>query len=206
MTIRMKRFCREYPVDWNATQAAIRAGYAPHAANRRAYVLINDPAVVAEIQKHVHVLNHKADVTVERVLTELARIAFADITAAIQIRNGRVRVVDTDSLTSDQRSAIAEIAETEGGIRVRTHSKDRALEQLAKHLGMFIDRTEHSGGLKLEHALSDADLERIAAGGGAGAPSAPSSTADAAGVPGVRVVDAGASPDRPAHASDSSGA
>jgi phage terminase small subunit len=145
LTARRLAFVREYTKDWNGTQAAIRAGYSPRVANRQAYVTLRDPLVAGEIQKRARKLSVAADVTADRVLRELARIAFADTTHVIRITRGRIEVVDTDQLTTDERAAIAEIRDTENGIGIKFHDKTKALELLGKYHGLFVDRHEVTG-------------------------------------------------------------
>jgi len=85
----------------------------------------------------------------DRVLKEIANVAFADTTQVVNVRNGRVNIVETDLLPEDARRAIAEIHETVSGsgtsLRVKLHDKIKALELLGRHLGMFVDRKEISG-------------------------------------------------------------
>lgn len=162
---RKARFVREYARDFNGTQAAIRAGYHPHSAGRTAYKLLQDPVILAAVHKGIARLHAKTDVTAERVLTELARIAYGDITAMVRIRNGRVCVADSDALTQDQRSAIAEISETADGIRVKLADKTKALEMLGKRLALWTDRTELTGAggeplvINVNHADTQPDAE-----------------------------------------------
>lgn len=162
MTDKRLRFAREYAVDMNGTQAAVRAGYAPGTANRTAYSLLRDPLVVAEVHKRIEKVCIKTDVTAARVLNDLVRIASADLTSIVRVVNGRVGIVDTDTLTMDQRSAIAEISQTADGVRVKLHDKTRVLELIGKYLGMFRDRLEVSGGseLAIVEKLTDANTTR----------------------------------------------
>ena len=71
--------------------------------------------------------------------------------------DGRLTVVGSDRLSDDQAAAIAEIAmDRNGQIKVKLHSKEAALVNLARHFGLFKD--------KLEHTASDdikAFLDRI---------------------------------------------
>ena len=73
-----KRFCEEYLVDLNATQAAIRAGY----SKRSAYSIGFENLTKQKIQRHINNLtvwrSLRTQVTADRVLEELAKIAFAN--------------------------------------------------------------------------------------------------------------------------------
>jgi phage terminase small subunit len=148
-TDKRKLFAREYARDLNGTQAAIRAGFAPSSANRRAYEMLREPEITAMVHKCLDAACARADVNADRVIKELARVAFADPAAAVRVDRGRVRVADTDQLTVDQRAAIAEVSETERGIRVKLQDKVRALELLGKYLAMWTDRTEHAGEVRV---------------------------------------------------------
>lgn len=84
----------------------------------------------------------RLDITADRVMIELARIAFADVTDVIQIKNGEVTGTDTAKLTEGQRATIAAIEETKSGLKIRMHPKAQALESLAKHFGLLTERQE----------------------------------------------------------------
>ena len=121
LTEKQKRFVQEYLVDLNATAAAKRAGYSEKSASRIAVELLNKTQVSAEIQKQQAKRQKRVEITQEKVLEELAAIAFA---------NG------ADFATVNQK-AIASIKEGQYGTEVKVHDKVKALELLAKHLGMF---------------------------------------------------------------------
>ena len=136
LTDKQKRFVDEYMVDLNATAAARRAGYKDPNIGRQ---LITKNNVSAEIQKRQAKLRGRLEITQDRVVTELARIAFTDRGAFARVTDdgSRVTLTDTDRLTEDQRAALAGVKETKYGIEVSTYDKVRALELLGKHLGMF---------------------------------------------------------------------
>ena len=135
---RQERFVDEYLVDLNATAAAKRAGYSEKSASRIAIELLNKTHVSAEIQKRQAKLRGKLEITQERVLEELAAIAFANGTDFATInRNGLVRLVPTDDLPEDKKKAVASIKEGQYGTEIKLHDKVRALELLGKHLGVF---------------------------------------------------------------------
>jgi phage terminase small subunit len=74
------RFCREYVIDNNATQAYIRAGYSSSGAGQSAKHLLNNPKIAARVKiledEIVKKLSEKHEVTKEKILLERARIAF----------------------------------------------------------------------------------------------------------------------------------
>ncbi len=77
LNTKQKRFCEEILVDGNVTQAAIRAGYSP----RSAYSTGHDNLKKPKIQKYISELKAarslRTQVTADRILQELAKIAFA---------------------------------------------------------------------------------------------------------------------------------
>ena len=76
---RQRRFAAEYVADCNATQAAIRAGYSKKTANEQGCRLLANVNIQAEIEKRLQKPLKKLEVTQERIVAELARIAFSDI-------------------------------------------------------------------------------------------------------------------------------
>ena len=72
MTPKQQRFCDEYLVDLNATQAALRAGYSKKTAYSIGVENLRKPEIQAEIQKRQNRLRNKLEITQEKVLRELA--------------------------------------------------------------------------------------------------------------------------------------
>ena len=135
---RQERFVDEYLVDLNATAAAKRAGYSEKTARSQGQRLLTNVDIQSAIQKRQARLRGKLEITQERVLEELAAIAFANGTDFATInRNGLVRLVPTDDLPEDKKKAVASIKEGQYGTEVKLHDKVKALELLGKHLGVF---------------------------------------------------------------------
>lgn len=135
---RQERFVDEYLVDLNATAAAKRAGYSEKTARSQGQRLLTNVDIQATIQKRQARLRGKLEITQERVLEELAAIAFANGTDFATInRNGLVRLIPTDDLPEDKKKAVASIKEGQYGTEVKLHDKVKALELLGKHLGVF---------------------------------------------------------------------
>lgn len=74
---KQKRFVLEYLIDLNATQAAIRAGYSKKTAYSMGQQNLKKPEIQKAIQAKQNKLQHKLEITQERVLGELAQVAFA---------------------------------------------------------------------------------------------------------------------------------
>ena len=139
---RLKSFIRHYVGRWNATQAALDAGYSPKTAYSQGQRLLKNVEVQAGIAAWVAEEEKRNAHDVHRIREEYRRIAFADLRDVIQIEDGRVIATDTADLTRDQAAAIGEIAETKDGLRVKLNSKQAALDSLAKTYGMFVEKVE----------------------------------------------------------------
>lgn len=183
LTAKQQRFCDEYLIDLNATQAAIRAGYSKKRASEQAYQLLQKTTVQAYIEKRKKDREKRVEISQDRVLQELAYIAFAKATdyakvvereATVEVdgqlqplydENGervKYRTVEpilTDELAEEQQRAIAVIKKGRDGFEIKPYSKDRALELIGKHLGMFTDKVEVSG--KVNDPFADLTTEEL---------------------------------------------
>lgn len=156
LTAKQKAFVKEYLVDLNATQAAIRAGYSERTAKETGYENLTKPHIAAAIEKAMEKRADKVEITQERVLEELSYIAFNDTTDVVQIETTiemnpiteqeepyqTVIIRNTSELTKAQRRAIKSIKQTKYGIEVQFHDKEKALELLGRHMKMFTDKVE----------------------------------------------------------------
>nr|DAR24568.1 MAG TPA: Terminase small subunit [Caudoviricetes sp.] len=166
LTDKQKRFCEEYLIDLNATQAAIRAGYSPKTAEQTASRLLRNVKVQEYIAKRQKELSRSTEITQERVIKELALIAFSNnadyahvVEKKMQVEAGgalvdlldkdgkpvmyrTVEPVLTEELTEEQKRALAVIKKGRDGLEVKSCDKVKALELLGKHLGIFTDKIE----------------------------------------------------------------
>lgn len=113
-----------------------------------------------EVQDKISELRSKqskrTEITADRVLSELAAIAFSDRTEIAKItEKGFVEFTPTDKLSSEVKRTISGIKEGKFGIEVATADKVKALELLGKHLGIFDKREDTSDALsRLDEVLS----------------------------------------------------
>ena len=147
---KQKRFVQEYLVDLNATAAAKRAGYSPKTASEQGARLLANVKVQEEIQKAIEKRQNRVEITQDRVLQELTSIAFAKGTDYASIISGVVMMNDTEELTEEQKAAIVSIKQTKEGVEVKLADKMRALELLAKHLGLLQAQEKQEDGMLLE--------------------------------------------------------
>lgn len=136
-------FVKEYLVDLNATQAAIRAGYAAKTAEVQGPRLLGNVRVAAAIAQAMGKRAKRLDITADRVLEEIAAIAFAHM-GEYATWNGQA-VALKDSAEVDPR-AVSEVKQTVNqfgsNVGIKLHDKLGALEKLGKHLGMWKDRDQ----------------------------------------------------------------
>lgn len=111
------------------------AGYKPNRGN--AARLNAKESVRARISELQSAGAERTEVTVGQVITELARIGFADIRNAVEWGGVSVQLKDSNELDEATAAAISEVALTQSGLKIKLHDKLSALEKLGKHLGMF---------------------------------------------------------------------
>lgn len=80
------------------------------------------------------------------ILKELAAIAFLDVTDVVNIENNKVVIKPTATLPDAVKKAISGIKQTRTGIEIKFHDKEKALEMLGRHLGLFKDNVELNTG------------------------------------------------------------
>src|SRR5689334_14241462 len=138
---RQARFVAEYLLDLNATQAAIRAGYSARSAYSTGERMLRNAEVAAAIAEAQAARSQRTEVTADRVVLELARVAFGDPRRVMSWGPGGVKLRPSAELADEEAAIVAEVGETttkEGGsLRVKTVDKLGALRLLAQHLGML---------------------------------------------------------------------
>lgn len=147
------RFVSEYLIDLNATQAVRRAGYqckSDEAAAAQGSRLLTYAKVKEAIREAMEDREARTNVTADRVIRELAAIAFADPADYQRIRRGRLTLTGTEDIPRDKRRAVQGYKRTRDGPEVVLGDKMRALELLMRHLGL-LDKQEdpNSGGVKV---------------------------------------------------------
>lgn len=156
-------FVREYLVDRNATQAAIRAGYSPRSAYNQGARLMKDDEIAAQIAAGTAATFKRLEITRERLVEELARIAFSDIGDYVEWgrrerthvdRSGNahtveiagVDIIESTEVNPHARRAISAITEGRHGLKIRLHNKLAAIRLLGLELGMFNERPQEVRG------------------------------------------------------------
>jgi len=156
---RYRIFAGEYLVDLNGKRAAIAAGYSERSAEVTASRLLRKPRVQKLIRKLMNRRAEKLELTAEKVLKELARLAFANMTDYIEIGPDGSARVDFSRVNRDKGAAIQEVDideyrrknpsrptfETIKRIKFRLADKGQNLERLGRHLKLFTDKVEVAG-------------------------------------------------------------
>lgn len=146
LTERQIRFCEEYFIDFNGTQAAIRAGYSPNSANEIASQNLAKLSVQQYIQKKKEELRFKTEITQDQILEAYKRLAFYDPRAMYDKHGNLIPIPELDDTSAfalmgfDQE----ELFEWEGKKKrkvgytkkVRMANRREALDSICRMLGM----------------------------------------------------------------------
>ena len=154
MTDKQKRFCEEYMIDLNASAAARRAGYSPKYINGNAPKLLQNTPIRARIDQLMADQSQRTGVNADRVIRELARVAFVNAPDVVDSNTAAV----LPNANRDDTAAIASVRVKESSgdsgdsveREIKFADKLKALELLGKHLGMFTDKVELAGTLPVQ--------------------------------------------------------
>lgn len=166
LTDKQRKFIDEYLIDLNATRA-YKTVYinckSDEAANAASSRLLRNVKVQEEIEKQQQKIQERTQVTQDKVINELAKIAFSNATDYVEIQTRKIKhrywdsdlkefvyeegdvyeqdivLKDTKELNQDQKAAIASIKNTRHGIAIEQCNKVEALRLLGQHLGLFKD-------------------------------------------------------------------
>ena len=162
LTAKQQRFCDEYLIDLNATQAAIRAGYKrSDYTDTNANKLLENTRIKETIEKAMAERSKRTGISQDRVIQELARIAFVNPIDVINTENGSVSdSASDDDLACIQSVKVKTMSSDKGWSEereVKLNDKMKALELLGKHLGMFKDKVELDTDMELNITVDYGD-------------------------------------------------
>lgn len=164
MTDRDRRFADEYLIDFDAKHAAIRAGYSETTArNASAWIHPEKPTkpqLRMLIDRKLAQMSRRTGVTAERVMKELAAIAFVNIDDVVDRRSGSF----VEDVERCDLAAVASFTNKKGKTKekkVEFYDKLRALELIGKHLGMFDGTSADSAKTQKENATLKAIIEAV---------------------------------------------
>lgn len=186
ITDKQKAFVDEYMIDLNATRAyktvykAVKSDEVASAASAR---LLRNVKVKDYLEQRMKDREKRTEITQDKVLKELAKIAFAngsDYAKVVQksrvlpqydrqgneigekeIFYAEVEVELTEKVPKDKLAAISGIKATKEGIEVKMNDKVKALELLGRHLGMFNDKLEVKGNVDVNNPFANLSEEEL---------------------------------------------
>lgn len=160
ITPKKRLFVQEYIIDFNATQAAIRAGYSRKTAYSQGQRLLKDVEIQAKIQAEQSKRSKRTKITQDKVLKEYAKLAFLD---PRQFYNENGDLLAVPDLPKDVAAALSGMdvitsfnkdSESVDTIKkIKFSDKKAALDSVAKHLGMFSDKAEQGLTLAATQAI-----------------------------------------------------
>ena len=123
MNEKQLRFCEEYIIDHNATQAAIRAGYSPKTAGAQGHALLKKIEIQEKIQELAGKLTCSNIATAEEVLEHFTKVMRGEVFDQVVKRDedGNLQTVDVVAKLSD---------------------RNKAAEALAKHYALLVEKVE----------------------------------------------------------------
>ncbi len=142
-------FCREYVVDYNATNAAIRAGYSENSAESQGSRLLTNDKIKLVVDRLRRQKEERTQITADMVLTQISQMATYD-TADLYYEDGRVKPLN--EIPEHARRAIESIknvtkTDKDGNkyqtVEYKMCPKPKMLELLGKHLSLFDERVVH---------------------------------------------------------------
>ena len=147
LTAKQQRFCDEYLIDLNATQAAIRAGYKKSEyTDTNANKLLENTRIKEAIDKAMAERSKRTGINQDRVLLELAKMAFVNIDDVVDVNTGAVKKKasrdDLACIQSIKYKRTDGVSGTTVEREVKIADKKANLELLGRHLGMFKDKLE----------------------------------------------------------------
>lgn len=185
LTAKQQRFVDEYLIDLNATKAAVRAGYSEKTARQAGAENLSKPVIAQAIEKAIQARSARVEIDQDWVLKRWVEIADTDVRELVQnIRvacgecwsddyredinpechachgrgKGMVIISDTRNLSAGAARLYAGVQKGKEGYKVLVRNQDAALENIARHLGMFKDSLELKGGINVTISQDDAAL------------------------------------------------
>ena len=163
LTEKEKLFVVFYLLDFNATKAAIEAGYSRKSAKEIGYENLTKPHIKTEIRKVLDSIRDKAILSIKDMQRELSKIIKFDITRIITFnKSGSLFACNSEDIPDIERAGLrsVEVKEVHGkseegnlilDTKVTAHDKLGAIKLLGKSKAMFVDtvKKELSGSINI---------------------------------------------------------
>lgn len=128
LTPKQEMFCKEYIIDLNATQAAIRAGYSEKTAKEIGCENLTKPNVSKRVQELLDERSKRTEISADYVLNGIKELTERCIQAVPVVQDG----------------------EPTGEYKFEANAALKGYELLGKHLKLFTDKIEHAGGVTIK--------------------------------------------------------
>lgn len=103
LTNKQEMFCREYIVDFNGTQSAIRAGYSKKTAQQISSRMLTNVDIQNRIKELIEARNKRTEINADAVLANLYNMAMLDIA---DVLNDDGSIKDVSEWSEDWRRAV----------------------------------------------------------------------------------------------------
>lgn len=128
LTAKQERFVEEFPVDWNGTQAAIRAGYSEKTAAQMGAENLTKPVIQTALQKKKQEISERNNVTIDYIVEKLNK--------------NLARAMEEEEVTDSEGNSVG-VFKYDGSVA------NKAIELLGKTIGAFQDNIKHEGDLNI---------------------------------------------------------
>jgi len=140
LTAKQEEFCRQYLIDLNGTQAAIRAGYSPKTARQIADENLSKPDIQAKIIELGKDRQARTEIAGDTILKRFDRIASFRLTDILDFDGNFVTYKPIREWQEAALEAVTAIkVSPDGTIEVKVSSKQAAQDSLAKALGLYTE-------------------------------------------------------------------
>ena len=137
LTLKQERFCREYIIDSNATQAAIRAGYSEKTAMQQASRLLRNVNLNKKIQELRDDTFNDLKIETQDIIRELSSVAFQSMDQFVYINDlGEIHLRPNVELTGVSNLSVS-TSENGQSFSIKISDKLNALKELAKIIGAY---------------------------------------------------------------------
>lgn len=180
LTKKQRLFCEEYLIDLNATRSYMAAGYSvksDNAAGVEGHKLLRNPKIDLYLNQRMKEREKRTEITQDKVLKELAKIGFADIKDYLEYKTAKTvvmydeegepiidyrQIIDVIDSKDVDTSIIQEVSiGKDGTFKFKLYDKQKALVDIGKHLGMFVEKVEVKGELETGFSKLNSILDQL---------------------------------------------
>lgn len=160
LTDQMVDFCKQYIVDFNGTQAAIRAGYSKKAARDIACENLTKPHIQQQIQKEIEARNKRTARSADEALDLVWKMAELDLANYMKVDDdGNVSAIPFSELPEGATRFINKIKQRKSSTKNKDGSREyedvsieyelpertKCVDMLMKHYGLYTENHVWTG-------------------------------------------------------------